>query len=136
MSPAVAAENQPLVIVRGRTIVAFFPPTSEAELQKDTDTNEALADFQLYAARVRDHLKKVGIDFHELYVHSFRVRVGKTVTTFHPVKTEVGYYFIAPGKEPRIEYGVMTDIDILQVANEYFGAASGASSRDARDPHH
>jgi hypothetical protein len=30
---------------------------------------------------------------------------------------------VAPGKKPRVEYGVMADADLLQVANEYFGLA-------------
>lgn len=127
ISPLSAAEKAPLVVVGGRTIVAFFPPVSDAELQKDADTNEALADFQLYATRVREALKKAGVDFHELYTQSFRVRVGESVTTFRPVTVDVGYYFIVPGKEPRIEYGVMTDADLLQLANEYFGATHATS---------
>jgi len=49
------------------------------------------------------------------------VRVGNKVTTFRPVKVDVGYYLVAPGKKPRIEYGAMTDADLLKVANEYFG---------------
>jgi hypothetical protein len=130
ISPVSAAEKPPLVAVGGRTIVAFFAPVTDAELQKDADTNEALADFQLYATRVREPLKKAGVDFHELYTHAFRVRVGKAVTTFRPVKVDVGYYFIVPGKEPRIEYGVMTDADLLQVANEYFGATHSATSTE------
>lgn len=103
--------------------MAFFPPVTDAELQKESGTNEALADFQLYASRVRDQLKKKGIEFHELYTHSFRIRVRNTITTFRP-KTEVGYYFVIPSKRPRIEYGVMTDIDLLQVADQYFGPAT------------
>lgn len=117
------AETEPLVI-GSRIIVAFFPPVTKAELQKDADTNEALADFQFYATRLREPLKKAGIDFHEVYAHAFRVRVGKTITTFRPAAGDVGYYFVAPGKRPRIEYGVMTDADLLQVANEYFKLAS------------
>ena len=120
ISPVAAAEKQPLVAVGGRTIVAFFPPVTDAELQKDPDTNESLADFQLYARQVREPLKKAGIEFHELYTCSFRVRVGGAVTTFRATKEAVGYYFLVPGKKPRIEYGVMTDADLLQVANEYF----------------
>jgi hypothetical protein len=116
-----AAENPPLVVAEGRTIVAFFPPVSDAELQKDSDTNEALADFQLYATQVREPLKNAGIEFHELYTHSFRVRVGKVVTTFRPAKVDVGYYLVVPGKKPRIEYGVMTDVDLLHCAKDYFG---------------
>ena len=116
-----AAERQPLVVVHGPTVVAFFEPVTEAKLDKDPDANEALADFQLYASRVRAPLRKAGIEFHELYAHSFRLRVGKQLTTFRPVKMDVGYYLIAPGKKPRIEYGVMTDSDLLQVTNQYFG---------------
>jgi hypothetical protein len=116
-----APEKQPLVVVHGPTVVAFFPPVAQAQLEKDPDTNEALADFQLYARSVRAPLRKAGIQFHELYTHSFRLRIGKKLTTFRPVKVDVGYYLVAPGKEPRIQYGVMTDSDLLQAANEYFG---------------
>jgi hypothetical protein len=121
ISPVAAMEKQPVVLVGGRTVVAFFPPVTDIELQKNADTNEALADFQAYAARVREPLKKAGIDFHELYAHSFRLRIGKIVTTFSPANVDVGYYFVVPGKAPRIEYGVMTEVDLLHVADEYFG---------------
>src|SRR3954468_11071755 len=103
--PVWAAEKPPLVVAEGRTIVAFFPPVSDTELQRGADTNEALADFQLYATHVRQPLKNAGIKFHELYTHSFRIRVGKVVTTFRPAKVDVGYYLVVTGKKPRIEYG-------------------------------
>ncbi len=117
----VMAEKQPVVVVRGPTIVAFFEPVTQAELEKDPDLNETFADFQLYATSVRAPLRKAGIGFHELYAHSFRLRVGNRLTTFRAIKGDVGYYLIAPGKKPRIEYGVITDSDLLQVANAYFG---------------
>ena len=101
--------------------MAFFGPVTQAKPGKDPDTNEALADFQLYATNVREPLRKEGIEFHELYAHSFRLRLGNKVTTFRPVKVDVGYYLVAPGKKPGIEYGVMTDADLLKLANEYFG---------------
>ena len=123
VSLVVAAEKQPVVVVAGPTIVAFFPVT-KTELQKDADTNEALADFQFYAKLVREPLKKTGIEFQEVYAQSFRVRVGQEATVFRPAKGNVGYYLIVPGKKPRIEYGVMTNTDLLQVANEYFGTSA------------
>jgi len=43
---------------------------------------------------------------------------------FRPAKGNVGYYLIVPGKNPRIEYGIMTSTDLLQVANDYFGTSS------------
>jgi len=116
-----AAESPSTIVAHGPTIVAFFPPVTKTELQNDPDTNEALADFKLYATRVREPLKKSGIEFHELYAYSFQVRRGNTVTTFRPSREQVGYYFVAPKKKPRIEYGVMTDVDLLEIAHEYFG---------------
>ena len=101
--------------------MAFFEPVPQSKLDKDPDTNESLADFQLYARSVREPLRKAGIEFHELYAHSFRLRIGSKLTTFRPAKVDVGYYLVAPGKKPRIEYGVMTDSDLLQVASAYFG---------------
>ncbi len=121
-------EKQTVIDVRGPTIVAFFPPVPQKELESDQDTNEALADFQYYAGRVRDRLKRAGIRFHELYATSFDVRVGRTRTTFRPA-SEVGYYLAAPNKKPRIEYGVKTDADLLSVAAEYFGPEAGLSAQ-------
>jgi hypothetical protein len=46
------------------------------------------------------------------------------LTTFRPGKVGVGYYLVAPGKDPRVEYGVMTDADLLQLAKEYFGISA------------
>ena len=49
------------------------------------------------------------------------MRVGVKTTTFRPGKITVGYYFVAPGKKPRIEYGVNTDDGLVDIAKEYFG---------------
>jgi hypothetical protein len=35
-----------------------------------------------------------------------------------------GYYLVAYGKKPQIEYGVMTDTDLLDLAKQYFGLAN------------
>jgi hypothetical protein len=120
-SLGVAAVAPSTFVVRRPMIVAFFPPVTEAELKTDPDSNEALADFQLYARRIREPLRKAGIDFHEVYARSFRIRIGAAVRTFRSGDVDVGYYFVAPGKKPRIEYGVMTDADVLEIAGAYFG---------------
>ncbi len=127
----IGAQQQkfPTFDVRGPMIVAFFPPVSESKLQRDPDTNEALSDFQEYAHRVREPLRQRGIEFHEVYANSFGIGRGKTTVMFTPHKVKVGYYFIAPNKEPRIEYGVQTDEGLLQVADEYFGPMKTANPR-------
>jgi hypothetical protein len=122
-SSGAAASKQPIIDVRQATIVAFFPPVTQSELSNG-DTNEALADFQYYAKQVREPLRKAGIEFQEVYAHSFQIRLGSKTTVFRPIKEDVGYYFVAPGKKPRLEYGVMTDHDLLEIAHEYFGIAS------------
>ena len=61
------------------------------------------------------------MDFEEVYTRSFRVTVSGKTSTFRPGAVVVGYYFVAPRKKPRVEYGVNTDIGIIAVAKEYFG---------------
>jgi hypothetical protein len=93
----------PVFVVRQPMILAFFPAVTPEELDHDPDTNEALSDFQLYASQVRGPLSKLGVDFRQVYARSFRVTNEGRTTTFHPAGTKVGYYFVAPGKRPRIE---------------------------------
>jgi hypothetical protein len=119
-----AEDPQPIIPVRGPTTVAFFEPVTEAELKADPDTNEALSDFQVYAAGAREGFQDTGIEFHEIYARSFRIRIGNRTTTFRAGKDAVGYYFVALGKKPRIEYGVNTGERLVNIAKEYFGKVS------------
>jgi hypothetical protein len=116
-----AVKNSQVFVIHRPTIVAFFPPVTAADLDSDENTSEALADFQFYAGEVRTPLLNAGIDFREADAPSFRIRVGTKVRTFHAGKIGIGYYFIAPGKRPHLESGVMTDADLLEVARKYFG---------------
>jgi hypothetical protein len=110
-----------VIVIHGPTIVAFFPSVTAKDLDSDANTNEALSDFQFYNGEVRNSLHKARIEFREADAPSFRIRCGNTVRTFRTGKISVGYYFVAPNKEPHIEYGVMTDVDILDAARKYFG---------------
>lgn len=98
----VAAPKTTIVVISRPTVVASFPPVTPHELNADSDTNEALADFQLYATRVRKPLHDAGIDFKEIYAKSFRVRHGARITTFRSGTADIGYYFVAPGKKPAL----------------------------------
>jgi len=120
--PLVAAERERTFVIRRPTVIAFFPPVSEQELS-DAGHNDSLAHFQYSANEARKPLHDAGITFIENYAESFRIRLAKAVNTFRPEKIKVGYYLIAPGKEPRIEYGVLTEDDLLKIAREYFGVA-------------
>jgi hypothetical protein len=119
VSFSIVAAEQPTFVVRGPTIIGFFAPLTKEDL-KDGG-NETLSDFQYYSAAVRTPLREAGIEFHEVYARSFRVQLGTKWTTFRFAKNQLGYYFIAPGKKPRVEYGVETDLKAL--AANYFGVA-------------
>jgi len=118
-----AAPKEQQVVIKGPTVVAFFTPVTEADLDKNPETNEALADFQVYAARVRGQLEGMGIALEEFYATSFIVRCGAKTMRFRP-KSGVGYYFTVPDKSAHVEYGVMTDTDILKIAKDQFHPTS------------
>jgi hypothetical protein len=121
-SQPVGKQPQTLV-VHHATIVAFFPPVTRAELDSDEDNNEALSDFQFYTGKARAPLQQAGIDLREVDARSFSIRVGKEIRIFRTGKIGIGYYFIAPGRKPHVEYNVMADEDILEAAHKYFRIA-------------
>ena len=120
-SSAYAAEKTPVIDVSGPTLIAFFAPVTQEEVDKNDETSEALSDFQWHLREVKQKLQKAGITVHELYTRKFEVETGNKKKVFKPGKIDVGYYFVKPGKSPKVEYGVMSNIDIIEAAGEYFG---------------
>jgi hypothetical protein len=113
------AEKPPLIAVHKPTIIAFFP-TTQAEIDSNQNSSEALSDFNYYVFNVQETLKKAGIDIQIVNEHSFRIQTGTKVRNFPNPKARAGYYFIQPGRQPHVEYGVMTDSDLLDSARKYF----------------
>ena len=118
-APQTAAEI-PTYAITGPTVIAFFAPVTDAELEKNPDTNEALSDFQLYASQVAPRMKRAGIHFEVASAVRFRLKNAGVTHTFTPAKTFVGYYLVAPGKKPRVEYGVLDDLSLMEIAKQYF----------------
>lgn len=110
----------PVIQIQGGTVIAFFAPAPKGA-KVAVDSTEALSDFQFYSQRVKEPLRKLNIDFRELYVRSFRLHLSNGDIAFRSKPDAAGYYLIAPGKKPPIEYGVMTDADLLELAKRYFG---------------
>jgi hypothetical protein len=121
VAPALYAQKPLSINVCRPTVIAFFKPASNPQDAIESGDNESLGDFQVYYGRVQQPLKDRNINSKVVYTPRFRTECGIHVNTFIAKKTMVGYYFIAPGKSPRVEYGVMTDLDLLKVADEYFG---------------
>ena len=115
--PAIS-QKLPEFKIERPTIIAFYSPNKLAK-EDAPDENEVRADFQLYTGQAKPPLQKMGVALLDTAARTFRIRNGDQTTTFR-ASSNVGYYFIAPGKEPRIEYEVMTDVDLVQAAREYF----------------
>ncbi len=107
----------PVYEIHRPTIIAFFVPTQNAS---DDPEGEAASDFGYYASLVQDRLRKVGVDFELSEARTFQVRSGVKVRTFHAGKVGVGYYVIAPGRQPKILRGVNTDEGLIEEARAYF----------------
>jgi len=104
------------------TVIAFFPAAQD-DAVIGSNANESLADFQFYLKSVRRKFEAVGISLVEVSGDKFRVQTGSTTLSFSNRKHRCGYYLIAPNKPPRVEYGVKTDIDLIDTAGSYFGIA-------------
>jgi len=115
-------DRTPVFAIERPTVIAFYPDTAKAT-GKYGDGDDSYSEFKLYSASARQPLEMGGVDMQEVYTREFRVVLDGRTTTFRPKRKENGYYFVAPGKKPRIEYGVMSDQDIVRIAHEYFGNA-------------
>lgn len=116
----IATQKQEVIVVDRPTVVAFFPPVNDAELTKNPDMNETLSDFQNYTRVTRERLEPLGIQFKEIYSTSFVLQVHGKTKRIRTKKAQVGYYFVAPDKSPRILEGVVAQDVILRIASDYF----------------
>lgn len=119
-SSAYAAEKTPVINVSGPTLIAFFAPVTQDEVDNDNEISETLSDFQWHLREVKQKLQKAGISVNEIYARKFEVVTGNKKKVFKSGKIDVGYYFVKPGKSPKVEYGVMSNSDIVDAAGEYF----------------
>jgi hypothetical protein len=102
-------------------LISFFLDYTDAQVEAGEEgINEALSDFLFYLPAVEDKLTRAGVEVHAVFkVKSFQVKLGSRWQTVRP-KTGVGYYFIAPGRQPHIEFNVSDTDSILGDAGEYF----------------
>ena len=116
------------VVVTGPTLVAFFA-ISQSEVDADPDGAEALGDFRHHLGGARAALERAGFAVHETYADTVRLLVSGRTIDFRPREhsVRIGYYLIAPGRAPQIEYGVLTNDDVVDVAMAYFRRTDDSS---------
>jgi hypothetical protein len=119
--PQSSKERIPAFEIEGPTIITYFRESSQAELDKGGGDAEAASDYSYYLNNVEGRIESSGITLKSIVGAHFRVKIGNKVLDVRDDAVGVGYYFITPGKAPRLEKGVMTDEDLVLEARKYFG---------------
>jgi hypothetical protein len=120
-APPAKAPVAPVFVVKQPTIIAFFS-LKPGDLG-DPDTKESYNDFRRYVSAARVRLARHGVKVEQAVAISFTVQLGTAKMRFTPVRRQCGYYFLAPGRQPQVAYGVISDDDIVRGAQRYFGDA-------------
>jgi hypothetical protein len=119
MVSVAAAEQQTRFVITGPTLISFFLDYTDDEIL--AEGGESLYDFKSYLPAAENTLRWAGVQVHAVFrVKSFQVKMGSRWRTVKPRESGVGYYFIAPGREPRLEFGVEDSETIVDFAREYF----------------
>jgi hypothetical protein len=123
------------VPVAGPTVVAFFPPVTQAEVDADDELAAVLDDFTWHLSSAARALREAGVAVHVRFAAAVRLRDAGTEREFVPggEMRGVGYLLVLPGRAPRMLRGVMTDIDLLSAAADYFGRPAIVPGEGKRD---
>lgn len=120
-------QNLDTLKVNGQSVVFFTVSQPEYDtLVKDPNSgiDEILGDFNYYAESVNDTIERLG--YKSVMTASRYVQVKldngicKTYDRLADKESVTGYILSDGKKEPRIEYGVSTDVDFLIVFDEFY----------------
>jgi hypothetical protein len=121
-SPALV--DSTTVLVQGPVLVAFYPAASQEAVDSSEDLATVIDDFSYHLSTAMDSLRALGITVTERPVGQIRLSEGGRAREFLPAKdsADVGYLFVIPGQPDRVQYGVMTNSDLVDAARHYLGA--------------
>ena len=122
------------ISIKNYNILFFSPNESEFnELLKKEGVNSGIyevdSDFGFYSNSVNDSLAKSDVKVKYITERIAILNTKKGIEYFDRLKNDSSPYGIIFNQEncaPRIEYGVMTDIDVFQIWNEYSTKCSQA----------
>jgi hypothetical protein len=113
------------IVISGPTVIAFFMPGRSKELN-----SAARADFERYAAKAAPALKEAGIDFHILNPkRSIEIQTRGQARVLRP-RFGAGYYFLTAEGKTKVEYGLKTDVHLLQHARQHLPRDQKSTPRD------
>jgi hypothetical protein len=109
------------VEVRGPTLVAFHPVTSNEALEADTALAIALDDLAYHIGTAMDSLVAAGFRVHYSSGDTVWMRAGRVRSRFvrSPDSATVGYVFTDTTGRRAVIYGVRTYVDLVTYAHEF-----------------
>jgi hypothetical protein len=122
-SPQSSVHGDPVFYIAGPTIFAFSDPEIQSSQKRDTrDLNDAVTAFHYYGQLALQPLARIGVEYREVRGSGFVVKAGDATTSFRSTQA-IGCYFVAPA---HVSYGVMSDDDLVEAAQKYFGVSQKA----------
>jgi len=116
-------EQKQVIQIHQATVISFEPPPKPGELENGEGHSEAYNDFAYYVNLAEEPLSRSGIEIRSVLAREFAVRDGNRIRTIKAGKGGFGDCMVAPGKVPRMEFGVMIDQDLFDAVRKYFGIA-------------
>lgn len=105
-----------------RTIVYFGPAQSELDVLSGKDLGEAFDDFSIYISRADSTLRRLGIgtEYNASPVIIVPYGEGQQIVVDRKIQP-FGYIFIDGKKRPLVIDYVLTDLDLIETAKDFFG---------------
>lgn len=129
LAPACGGDQTPVIDVTGPTIVGFFPPLSEEELQRTPSVTQALAFLQFALNDAKACLATLAPTIRMEATSALKFRLDGSRQTIEFPQEEglwVGVVLLQPGQEPRVIHASAGPASLQQVlasaSAEYFAA--------------
>lgn len=121
------------VHVRGPTLITFYPTVTQAQVDSNEDLATVLDDFSFHLSAARDSLLALGFTIIDHPPGIVRVIDGAAARdiALAPDSADVGFVFVAPGRQDRVLYGVTTGIDLIDAGHKFLAPTPG-EPRDSR----
>ena len=120
-APSPVKRDSTWVDVVGPTLIAFYPASATAEIDSSSDEATALDDFGYHLASAHDSLRALGFRIVSVGSRTLTVVNGGATTTFRVPRdsADLGFYYVAPGRDPVVYYGAQAEDALIDFAHAY-----------------
>ncbi len=116
-----AAPDSAWVLVKGLTLVGFYPVMSNAQIDADDGMATALDDFSYHLGTAMDSLLAAGFTMHYRGGDTLWLRTDRAASRFIRAadSAHIGYLFADTLGRRAVVYGVRTYVDLVEYAREF-----------------